>query len=54
MFMKAFYASMTGHGKCARDALKDARLALIESDTYSNPYYWAPFIMIGTEKSPWR
>lgn len=28
-------------------ALRSAKLSLLKSDQYTNPYYWAPFILIG-------
>jgi CHAT domain-containing protein len=28
-------------------ALREAKLSLMENKTYSNPYYWAPFVLIG-------
>ncbi|GAB4237187.1 MAG: CHAT domain-containing protein [Ekhidna sp.] len=28
-------------------ALRAAKLKMIQSDTYSQPYYWAPFILVG-------
>jgi len=29
------------------EALRQAQLQLIEQDSYSKPYYWAPFILVG-------
>lgn len=29
------------------DDLRNAKLAMLKSDTYQQPYYWAPFILIG-------
>jgi CHAT domain-containing protein/predicted negative regulator of RcsB-dependent stress response len=51
--MKAFYEQMLGKKKSASRSLNEARLALIESGTYSHPFYWSPFIVTGTERSPW-
>ena len=51
--MKKFYERMLGKKKPAGEALKDARLALIENARYAHPFYWSAFIMIGTDKSPW-
>jgi CHAT domain-containing protein len=29
------------------DALRQAKLEMIEGETYSHPFYWAPFILMG-------
>lgn len=44
--MKNFYTSMlqgSGYAKALRDAKRD----LINSEDFSSPYYWAPFVLIG-------
>jgi CHAT domain-containing protein len=51
--MKEFYAEMMGRKRPAARAMHEARLALIERQRYSHPFYWSPFIVIGTDKSPW-
>jgi CHAT domain-containing protein/Flp pilus assembly protein TadD len=51
--MKEFYAKMLGEKRPAGRAMHEARLALIEGERYSHPFYWSPFIVIGTDKSPW-
>ena len=33
--------------------MREARIALIEGERYSHPFYWSPFIVIGTDESPW-
>jgi CHAT domain-containing protein len=49
-FMKSFYGhldtSMPGHDKAA--ALANAQRALIASQNHTHPYYWAPFILVGS------
>ncbi len=35
-------------GKDKAAALRLAKLKLIKSDNFNNPYYWAPFIQVGT------
>lgn len=37
----------TGH-QSTSDALCDAQIALAQSASYAHPYYWAPFIMVGS------
>jgi CHAT domain-containing protein/tetratricopeptide (TPR) repeat protein len=45
--MMDFYNSMLD-GKSKSTALREAKLALMESDSkYARPYYWAPFVLIG-------
>ena len=51
--MKAFYDRMLGKKRSASRALNEARLALIETDKYSHPFYWSPFVVTGTERAPW-
>jgi tetratricopeptide (TPR) repeat protein len=43
-FMKLLYRRLTA-GNQKRAALREAQLALRES--YPNPYYWAPFVLMG-------
>ncbi|MCK4236742.1 MAG: CHAT domain-containing protein, partial [Candidatus Krumholzibacteria bacterium] len=51
--MKTFYERMLGKKKPAAEAMKDARLALIDNPRYAHPFYWSAFIVIGTDRSPW-
>jgi CHAT domain-containing protein len=51
--MKTFYDRMLGKGRPASEALNEARLALIKTEKYSHPFYWSPFVVTGTERSPW-
>ena len=51
--MKVFYERMLGKKHPASRALNEARLALIKTDKYSHPFYWSPFVVTGTERSPW-
>jgi CHAT domain-containing protein/Tfp pilus assembly protein PilF len=58
VLMSAFYERMLGKKKPAAEALKTARLALIEDadgdSPYAHPFYWSPFIVIGAaDKTPW-
>lgn len=34
-------------GKKLNEALRKAKLKLLESENYASPYYWSPFILIG-------
>ena len=41
-----FYEQMNaGHGKA--EALRRAKLKMIEEKRYTHPFYWAPFVLIG-------
>ena len=48
--MKSFYwhlnASQQGHNKAR--GLANAQRALIASRDYEHPYYWAPFVLVGS------
>ncbi len=53
ILMRDFYARMLGDKKTAGEALNDARFALMKNPKYSHPYYWSPFVVIGSDRSPW-
>jgi CHAT domain-containing protein len=43
--MKIFYIHMID-GDTKYEAFEKARRAMIESEDYNDPLYWAPFIML--------
>ena len=47
-FMTDFYSNCIQHGMSKTVALKEARLKMIGGKKYSHPYYWSPFILIGS------
>jgi CHAT domain-containing protein len=51
--MQVFYQQMLGKKRSASRSLNEARLALIKGEKFSHPFYWSPFIVTGTERSPW-
>ncbi len=51
--MSIFYDTMAGSKKPAGEALRAARIELIQSETFAHPFYWSPFVVIGTPKIPW-
>ena len=51
--MKTFYGAMLRSHEPAFEALRRARLSLLDSSQFAHPFYWAPFILIGTERTPW-
>ncbi|MCK4776185.1 MAG: CHAT domain-containing protein, partial [Candidatus Krumholzibacteria bacterium] len=53
VLMEEFYKRMLGKKRPAGEALNEARFALLNSDDYSHPFYWSPFIVIGSARSPW-
>jgi CHAT domain-containing protein len=53
VLMQTFYERMFGKKRSASRALNEARMALIDSDKYSHPFFWSPFIVTGTERAPW-
>ena len=42
-----FYSGIVGDNKSYANALQTAKLNMISNSTYSSPYYWAPFTLIG-------
>lgn len=46
--MTTFYRNMEQLKMNKAAALKEARLQMIRSAKYSHPYYWAPFVLIGS------
>lgn len=47
VFMRAFYGEMVEGRMSKADALREAQLEMIKSDKYSDPYFWAPFVLMG-------
>ena len=54
VLMNEFYTRMLGNKDPASEALAAARLELLGHPTYSHPFYWSPFVVIGTGgNDPW-
>jgi CHAT domain-containing protein len=51
--MQRFYDSLFDGDRPAGEALRRARASLIDDPRFSHPFYWSPFIVIGTERTPW-
>ena len=49
IIMDKFYSSLTS-GKSKADSLREAQLKLLKNKEFENPYYWAPFIILGDWK----
>ena len=46
--MNGFYQQLAATESTTKaKALREAQIALMHSDKYSHPYYWAPFILVG-------
>lgn len=45
--MVRFYRALTQPGMTKGQALRQAQLELLKQPQYRQPYYWAPFVMIG-------
>ena len=45
--MIEFYANLIEKEKSKIESLKNAKLLLLNDKEYSNPYYWAPFVLYG-------
>jgi CHAT domain-containing protein len=52
-FMERFFDPLLKERASACEALRKARLSMINDPKYSHPYFWAPFISIGVPDSPW-
>jgi CHAT domain-containing protein len=50
--METFYKRMFKNKESVGRALNEARLSLMTDERYAHPYYWAPFVVIGSEYSP--
>ncbi len=49
-FMTGFYNSHLKMGDTPAKALTNAKKSMISDKKYSAPYFWSPFIMIGSNK----
>jgi CHAT domain-containing protein len=47
ILMQEFYKALK-QGKSKAEALRSAQLALLNSESYSNPYYWGSAILLGS------
>lgn len=46
-FMSLFYQELTNNPANKAEALHRTQLALLQKPRYRNPYYWAPFVLVG-------
>ena len=46
-FMQSFYAALVNRGMTKAQAMQAAQVAMIGSEFDSDPFYWAPFILMG-------
>ncbi len=51
--MDYFYRRMLDKRRPASIALREARFALMDDPACAHPFYWSPFIVIGTDRAPW-
>lgn len=47
IFMAEFYRQLTLPKSTKAEALRNAQLTLLNNPLYKNPYFWAPFILVG-------
>jgi CHAT domain-containing protein len=43
-----FHRARKQNGRLAADALRDAQMQMIQSASFNHPYYWAPFVVVGS------
>ena len=46
-FMHSFYAALVNQRMTKAQAMQAAQVAMIGSELDSDPFYWAPFILMG-------
>jgi CHAT domain-containing protein/Flp pilus assembly protein TadD len=51
--MEAFYRHLFTEKQSVARSLNAARLSLVSDGQYAHPYYWSPFVVMGSEYSPW-
>ena len=45
--MVKFYQALTREGVSKAEALRQAQLEMLQSPRYQDPFYWAPFVLVG-------
>lgn len=53
VLMREFYRELLGKRRGVGEAMRRARLALMKTENYAHPFYWAPFVVVGTHRVPW-
>jgi CHAT domain-containing protein len=47
IFMTEFYRQLASSKTSKAEALRNAQLTLLQNKEYQNPYFWAPFVLVG-------
>ncbi|MEG3863108.1 CHAT domain-containing protein [Microcoleus sp. herbarium12] len=47
IFMTEFYKQLASTKSSKAEALRNAQLSLLQNRDYQNPYFWAPFVLVG-------
>ncbi|HEY9852250.1 MAG TPA: CHAT domain-containing protein, partial [Leptolyngbyaceae cyanobacterium] len=47
IFMTEFYRQLAKPGVNKAEAVRNAQLSLLAQSAYQNPYFWAPFVLVG-------
>jgi CHAT domain-containing protein len=47
-FMQQFYQNLVQQHLSRAQAVQKAQLSLLYNEQFMNPYFWAPFILVGS------
>lgn len=47
VLMKRFYQELQQPGTTKAEALRNAQLSLLQSESYRDPFFWSPFVLVG-------
>jgi len=51
--LQRFYGSLYARRAPADKALQTAQRALLDRESSAHPFYWAGYVVVGTDTTPW-